>query len=118
MTAIVHHQKIIHKINGLGIRTKATELTTTANTNEIDHVRQELRDYRRDTQDAITRMGRVEKGMEGIHDEVTSMNLGLGQQLHNLGQLINDKDTKTQVRLTRIETLQQTEKKIGPIPLD
>jgi len=110
--------KLTAKVNGLGGRVKKGEEANSVATGRMDRMEREIADYRRDAQDAVSRLGRVEKAVEGVDETVNQGNLVLGTQLHSIEKLIQEKDSRTRERLVRIETLAQIEKKIGPLPLD
>lgn len=84
----------------------------------MDRFERELSEYRRDAQDTSKGLARVEKGMEDLQEAINQSTLQLGSQLHSLDKAIQEKDVRTQVRLTRIETVTSIEKKIGPLPTE
>lgn len=118
VTGSIAWQKLVNKINGLGGRVKKTEDSCAQAGGRMDRFEKELAEYRRDAQDAIGRMGRVEKAVDDVHDEITEGNIVLGTQLSDLTKLINATNLKTSNKLVRLETLTQVEKKIGPLPVD
>lgn len=105
--------RLTSKVNGLGGRVKRVEESCANSAGRMDRFERELADYRRDASDAVSRMGRVEKGLEMLAEEISNGNLGIGSQLHNIEKLIGEKDLETQKRLVRIETISRIEQKLG-----
>ncbi len=118
ITGAVGWTKITTKVNGLGGRVTATENAAATEKGRLDRMERELSEYRRDARDAANGLSRVEQGMKDVADKIAEGNLSIGSQLHNLKDMINDKDAKVQNRLVRIETVQQIEAKVGPIPTE
>jgi chromosome segregation ATPase len=118
ITTTIAYQKLIAKINGMGGRVKKVEEACSATSGRMDRFERELAEYRRDAQDAVGRMSRVEKGVDALNDNIQQGNITIGSQLHAIEKLIQEKDKSTSNRLVRMETLQQVEKKLGPIPID
>lgn len=110
--------KLTDKVNGQGKRIQEVEKSYTGQEARMDRVERDLESYRRDQADVAGRLGRVEKGMEELHETIHNGNLALGSQLHGIEKMIQEQDKKIQVRLTRIETVNQIERKIGPIQGD
>jgi SMC interacting uncharacterized protein involved in chromosome segregation len=106
--------KLTGKVNGLGRRVKVVEDSRSEDRGRMDRMERELADYRRDAQDAVNRLGRVERAVEDVAETVNQGNLQLGSQLHGIEKLIQEKDSKTRERLVRIETIAQIERKYGP----
>lgn len=118
ITATVHWTRTTQKLNGLGGRVKRVEESCSATGGRMDRFEKELSEYRRDAQDASKGLARVEKGVEDVHEAINQGNLQLGSQIHAMEKAIQEKDVRTQVRLTRIETVTSIEKKIGPLPTE
>lgn len=118
VTSTIAYQKLIAKINGMGGRVKKVEESCSAVGGRMERFERELAEYRRDAQDAVGRMSRVEKGVDDLREDIQQGNLAIGVQLHAIEKLIQDKDRSTSNRLVRMETLAQVEKKIGPIPTE
>lgn len=118
VTAAVGWTKMTSKVNGQGsrVQTNADDLKTLAGT--VARMERELTEYRRDASDAARGLARVEKGVDDIHETINQSNLQLGSQLNGIEKLINEKDSRTQIRLTRIETVGKIEEKIGPLPTE
>lgn len=107
-----------NKLNGLGGRVRKVEESWATAGGRMDRFERELSEYRRDAQDSAKGLARVEKGIEDVHDSVNQSNLQLGTQLHTIEKLIEAKDKSSSVRLTRIETVQRIEEKVGPLPTE
>lgn len=116
--ASVAWTKMTDKVNGLGSRTKKNEDACAAAGGRMDSFEKQLLEYRRDAQESARGLARVEKGQEDLHETVNQGNLAIGSQLHGIEKLIEQKDVRTQVRLTRIETVARIEEKIGPLTTD
>jgi chromosome segregation ATPase len=107
--------KTTTKVNGLGGRVRKVEDQCSATGGRMDRFERELAEYRRDAQDAVGRLGRLEKAVEDVIETVNQGNLQLGSQLHGIERLINEKDGANRERLVRLETVSAIEKKIGPL---
>lgn len=110
--------KLIEKVNGQGGRVTAVESNLATERGRMDRMERELTEYRRDAREAANGLSRIEQGVKDMADKIAEGNLALGSQLHNLKDMINEKDTKVQNRLVRMETVQRIEDKIGPIPTE
>jgi archaellum component FlaC len=110
--------RLVDKVNGQGerITLNASRIDTTDG--KLGRMEREMSEYRHDAQMAASGLARLEKGVEGVNETVNQGNLAIGSQLHAMERLITDKDVRTQVRLTRIETVVKVEEKIGPIPVE
>lgn len=115
---VIAYQKLVDKVNGQGERITENKASLDKTEGRVDRMEREMLEYRRDAQDAARGLARVEKGVEGLSDNVQQGNLGLGSLIHEVERKIDDKDRRTQVRLTRIETVAKIEEKIGPLPTD
>lgn len=116
--ATVAWTKIIEKVNGQGGRVDLNTRDLKTLEGAMGQMQDELNEYRRDAQDSARGLARVEKGVENVHDSVNQSALQLGSQLHAMEKAIQEKDVRTQVRLTRIETVAKIEDKIGPLPTE
>lgn len=105
-------------MDGIGRRVTAVEASCSTSGGRMDRFEKELSEYRRDAQDASKGLARVEKGVDDIHETINQGNLQLGSQLHAIEKSIQEKDVRTQLRLTRIETVAKIEEKIGPLPTE
>lgn len=110
--------KTTDKVNGLGVRVKKLENACSEQDGRMNRFERELSEYRRDAAEASRGIARVDKGVEDLNESINQSTLQLGAQLHALDKTITDRDTRTQVRLTRIETVAKIEEKIGPISTD
>lgn len=110
--------KIVEKVNGQGGRVNENTKDLKTLEGAVDQIKDELSEYRRDAQDSARGLARVEKGVEAVNDSVNQSTLQLGAQLHAMDKAIQEKDVRTQVRLTRMETVAKIEDKIGPLPTD
>lgn len=115
---VITWQKLVSKVNGLGGRVKRVEDNCQAQGGRMDRFERELAEYRADARGALERMARVEKGVDDTREEVQQGNIALGSQLHSIERLITDKDTRTQTRLVRLETVNKLERKLGPLGED
>lgn len=116
VAAVIQWARQNNKINGLGRRVKKVEEDCSGGGGRLTRIEHDLAEYRRDVLDANSRLGRVEKAVEDVGEAVTQGNIALGVQLHGIEKLIQETNLKTSNRLVRIETVQQVEKKVGPIP--
>lgn len=116
--AAVGWTKMTDKVNGQGGRIKKVEDACAQAGGRMDAFEKQLSEYRRDAQDSARGLARVEKGQDDLHEAVNQGNLQIGSQLHGIEKLIEQKDVRTQVRLTRIETVAKIEEKIGPLSTD
>lgn len=106
-------------LDGLGGRVKKVEENCSTSDGRMDRMERELGEYRRDATDAARTAARVEKGVEGLHEEIQQGQLATGVHLSEIKQLIQENDKNTSNRLVRLETVQQIEKKLGqPLPTD
>lgn len=110
--------KLVTKVNGLGGRVKKVEESCNTVSAEIKALTANLVEYRADAKEAISKMGRVEKGLDKLQDEVVQGNLQIGSTLAELSRAVSKIDKDISNRLTRVETLAQVEKKLGPMPTD
>lgn len=110
--------KMVGKVNGLGGRVKKVEDSCSNNVGRMDRFERELAEYRRDTIESNKQVGRVEKSVDDLREEIQQANLGLGSQLAAISQSINKMDKNISNRLVRVETLTRVEAKLGPLPED
>lgn len=106
------------KINGLGRRVKSVEEDCSGHKGRMDRMENELREYRAEARETSNKLARVERAVEAVGEGVTNGNLTLGVKLDNVQKLIHEKDLRTQTRLVRMETVQEIEKKVGPLPTE
>lgn len=118
VTAAVQWTNTKNKLNGLGGRVRKVEESCSASGGRMDRFERELSEYRRDAADTSKGLARVEKGVEDLGDSINQGNLQIGSQLHSMEKSMQEKDVRTQVRLTRIETVARIEDKLGPIPTE
>lgn len=116
--ASIAWQKLLDKINGLGGRVEKVEALVNVHEGRMDAAEKEISEYRRDLKENAANLGRLEKAVESLSEDIRSGNIALGSQLHAIEKLIQDKDLRTQKRLVRLETVNEIEKKIGIIPKD
>lgn len=125
-TLVVKHDKDIAELmtyhdkdmNGLGARVKIVEDDCSSKDGRMDSIEKSLTEYRRDAQETTRGLAKLEKGMDDMHESITSGHIVIGSQLHSIELMIQEKDTRTRERLMRVETFTQIELKLGSIPLE
>jgi chromosome segregation ATPase len=110
--------KMVTKVNGLGGRVKDVERGQSANSARIEAFAVQLAEYRSDAREVNSRMSRMEKAVEDVHDEIQQGNLQLGSQLAEISRAVTKMDKDISGRLVRVETLAKVESKLGPLPTD
>lgn len=118
VTIVVLWTKLTDRVDGFGDRVKVLESNYANQDGRMDRFERELNEYRRDALEGQRAFSRVEKSVDEVHEIINQGNLTLGSQLSDMQRMIQDKDTRTQVRLTRIETVTRVEAKIGPLPIE
>lgn len=118
VTSAIQWTMLKTRLNGLGGRVRKVEASCEAQGAQMDKLERDLSEFRGEARSTSDRLSRVEKGIADVGDAVTNGNLALGSQLNELMRAITKSDKETSNRLVRIETVQQIEKKIGPIPVE
>lgn len=112
-SASMQWTKTTGQLNGLGGRVGRVEELHAQSEGRMNRFEKELSEYRRDAQDAAKGLARVEKGVEDVHEAINQGNLQIGSQIHAMEKALQDKDVRTQIRLTRIESVAKIEDKVG-----
>lgn len=118
ITAAMQWTTLKNKINGLGGRVRRVEESCAASGGRMDRFEKELSEYRNDARSASNRLSHVDKGVSDLAETVRDGNIALGVQLGEINKTIAAMDKNLGNRLTRVETVQKIEQKIGPIPTE
>lgn len=93
--------KTTSKVNGLGGRLKKVEDGCAKETGRVDRIEREVDRISIDSNSVHERLGRVEKGVEGVNDHLTEIKIDMGGHLSEIKQLILTKDGDMKQLLAR-----------------
>jgi hypothetical protein len=93
--------KTTTKVNGLGGRLKKVEDGCAKETGRVDRIEREVDRISQDSNSVHERLGRVEKGVEGVNDHLTEIKVDMGGHLSEIKQLILTKDSDMKQLLAR-----------------
>jgi len=111
--------KLVTKVNGLGGRVKKVEENCSTTASEVKSLTANVAEYRRDVQEVTGKIGRIDKGLEDLHEEIQQGNIALGSQLSEVSRALTKMDKDITGRLIAVEVLAKIEQKLGkPIPTD
>lgn len=108
----------IEALNGFGTRVTNTEGECSKHAGRMDRFERELGEFRAETRSVTESLARIETSVKDQTDVITNGNLATGVTLDSIKKDITAMDKNLGNRMTRVETVQQIEKKIGPIPTD
>jgi hypothetical protein len=101
ITAIITWTKLTDKVNGLGARLKRTEDSGAKEAGRVDRIEREVDRISQDSNTVHERLGRVEKGVDGINEHLTEIKVDMGGHLSEIKQLILSKDSDVKQLLAR-----------------
>jgi hypothetical protein len=100
-TAIVTWTKLTSRVNGLGGRLKKVEDGCAKENGRVDRIEREVDRISMDSNAVHERLGRVEKGVEGVNEHLTEIKVDMGGHLSEIKQLILAKDSDMKQLLAR-----------------
>jgi chromosome segregation ATPase len=110
---LIAWNRMTHKVNGLGGRVDSIESRKNQLDGRLQAVERWQEHASNERSDMQTRLGRVEKGVEGCSEKITDAMMALGSAIADLKNTVLREDSKVSQRVTRVETLVAIEKKIG-----
>lgn len=114
----IREKASLEQLNGMGQRVEGIKNDCANQTGRMDRFEQEVRELRSLAQGASDKMTRVDKGVSDLSDTVRDGNISIGVQLGELNKSIHLMDKNLGNRMTRVETVQKIEQKIGPLPTE
>lgn len=114
----IQEKASLEQLNGMGQRVEGIKNDCANQTGRMDRFEREVNELRQLAQGASDKMTRVDKGVADLSDTVRDGNIALGVQLGDLTKSIHLMDKNLGNRLTRVETVQKIEQKIGPLPTE
>jgi chromosome segregation ATPase len=110
--AIAWHRVTV-KVNGLGGRVDSIEQRKSELAGRMQSVERWQEHAANERSDMQSRLGRVEKGVEGCSEKITDAMMTLGSAIADLKNTVLREDSKVSQRVTRVETLVAIERKLG-----
>jgi archaellum component FlaC len=95
--------RFTRKVNGYGTRLDTTTASVAHNAGRLDRMEREMTDSRSDINDVHQRLGRVEKSVDELHDQVNDSRIVIMGAISDLKTNVLKDDANVRERVARLE---------------